>query len=122
MNGSSAMGIGAHHAVRGVVRAFRTQRNVRIETGAAVAVVALTLWLGANLVPILLCCALVLCCEIVNTATEELVNLLSPAAQPAAGAAKDLAAGAVLVAAGTSVLVGLIVLGPPLWSRIAGGS
>lgn len=121
MNGPSVAGIGAHHAVRGVVRAFRTQRNVRIEAGAAVAVVALTLWLGAALVPILLCCALVICCEIVNTATEEIVDLLSPAVQPAAGACKDLAAGAVLVAAGTSVLVGLIVLGPPLWLRISGG-
>lgn len=115
-------GIGLHHAVRGLGRAFRTQRNVRIEAACAVAAIAAAAWLDAPLAPILLSCGLVLVAELVNTATEAAVDLASPDAHPAAGASKDVAAAAVLVAAGTSVLVGLVVLGPPLLDRLAKGT
>jgi diacylglycerol kinase len=47
------------------------------------------------------------------------VDLASPVQHPLAKVGKDVGAAAVLIAAGTAVLVGLLVLGPPLWSKIA---
>ena len=58
--------------------------------------------------------ALVWITEAINTALEKLVDLVSPDHHPLAGQVKDLAAGAVLLAAGFAVLVGLLVLGPYL--------
>ena len=68
--------------------------------------------LGADLVPVLLCCALVLTLELVNTALEALVDLVSPTYHPLARIAKDAAAGAVLIAG-----VGSLAVGAAVWSR-----
>jgi diacylglycerol kinase len=61
----------------------------------------------------------VLVTEMFNTAAEALVDLVSPDYHPVAKLVKDLTAGAVLVIAFISVIVGLLVLGPPLWVRLA---
>jgi diacylglycerol kinase (ATP) len=114
--------IGLRHALRGVAVAWRQQRNLRIEAAVGAAALALAAWLGASLVPVLLCCGLVLAAELANSAVEALVDLTSPAPDPRAGRAKDLAAGAVLLAAATSVAVGLVHLGPPLLARLAKGA
>jgi diacylglycerol kinase (ATP) len=114
--------IGLRHALRGVATAWREQRNFRIEAALGAAALALAGWLGASLVPVLLCCGLVLVAEAANSAVEALVDLASPARDPRAGRAKDVAAGAVLLAAATSVAVGLIHLGPPLVARLAKGT
>ena len=63
--------------------------------------------------------ALVLILEGLNTAIEAAIDLASPELHPLAKAAKDLAAGMVLIAAVASVIVGLIILGPPLWAKLA---
>lgn len=76
---------------------------------------ALALLLRAPLAPIVLCCALVLSLELVNTALEAVVDLVSPQVHPLAKVAKDAAAAAVLVASIGAALVGLVVLGPALW-------
>jgi diacylglycerol kinase (ATP) len=60
----------------------------------------------------------VLTAEVFNTAAELLVDLASPDYHPLAKRVKDLAAGAVLIAALVSILVGLLILGPPLWGRM----
>lgn len=57
---------------------------------------------------------MVLVAEIANTVAETIVDLASPDYHKLAGIAKDVAAGGVLVAALCSVVVGLIILGPPL--------
>ena len=57
--------------------------------------------------------------ELLNSALEALTDLVSPEHHPLAGQAKDLAAGAVLVTAIGAVVVGLLILGPPLWVRIS---
>ncbi len=75
-------------------------------------------WLGAPLSPILLSCALVISLELVNTAVECVVDLASPSPHPLAGAAKDVAAGAVLVAALFAVGVALVELLPRLLARL----
>lgn len=57
---------------------------------------------------------LVITAEIINTAIENLTNLVSPEINPLAGKAKDLAAGAVLIAAITAAVIGSIVFLPYL--------
>lgn len=105
----------AGFAWAGVAHTYRTQPNFRIESWAAVLALALALLLRAPLAPIALACALVLALELVNTAAEALVDLVSPDHHPLAKVAKDTAAAAVLLASFGALLVGLSVLGPPLW-------
>ncbi|MBU0703317.1 MAG: diacylglycerol kinase family protein, partial [Chloroflexi bacterium] len=63
----------------------------------------------------------VLVSEMLNTVAETLVDLISPSHHPLAKVVKDVTAGAVLLAAIISVVVGLVVLGPPLWARVSTG-
>ena len=87
---------------------------MQIHLGAALGVVALSAWVGLERwewVAVLGAIGLVWMAELFNTALEELTNLVSPEHNPLAGRAKDLAAGAVLVASVTAALVGIIVFG-----------
>ena len=108
-------------AFAGLWYTLRTQRNTRIQLAIAVAVVALGLWLGLSYIQwaaLTLTIGFVLVSEMLNTVTETLVDLVSPGYHPLAKVVKDITAGAVLVAAITSVVVGLLVLGPPLWGKV----
>ncbi len=101
---------------------LRTQRNAWIHAVISTAVFALGLWLGLGRLEwaiLVLTVGLVWMTEFVNTALEALVDLASPDLHPLAKVGKDVAAAAVLVGAGTAVLVGLLVLGPPLWARVS---
>ncbi|GAA5501955.1 undecaprenol kinase [Deinococcus xinjiangensis] len=110
----------AAFAWAGVAHAYRTQANFRIEVACGVLACALAVALHAPLAPIVLCCALVLSLELVNTALEALTDLASPDLHPLAKIAKDAAAGAVLVASLGALVVGAVVLGTALW-RLVGG-
>ena len=67
---------------------------------------------------LLLTIALVWTAEFINTALEAVVDLASPQHHPLAKVGKDVGAAAVLIAALTSILVGLLILGPPLWEKL----
>lgn len=97
------------YAGQGLIYAWRTERNFRLEVLLGAVALTVTLLLGADLVPILLCCALVLTLELVNTALEALVDLVSPTFHPLARVVKDVAAGAVLIASLLSLAVGVTV-------------
>jgi diacylglycerol kinase len=56
--------------------------------------------------------------EFINTAIEAVVDLASPVQHPLAKVGKDVGAGAVLVSALAAALIGLLILGPPLWARM----
>jgi diacylglycerol kinase len=110
------------HAFAGWWYVLRTQRNAWIHAVASVAVLAVGLWLDLGRVEwaiLVLTIALVWVAEFVNTAFEALVDLLSPNLHPLAKVGKDVAAAAVLIAALASVVIGLLILGPPLWARLA---
>lgn len=110
----------ARSAARGVTRALREEPNLRIQLVAAVLALALSVWLGTGTAVVALCCGLVLASELGNTALERLADALHPEAHPLVGAAKEAAAGAVLISAATAVLVGVWVLGPALLERLRG--
>ncbi len=100
---------------------FRTQRNARIHAFIGLAACAVGWWVRISRVEwavIIFTIALVLILEGLNTAVEAAIDLASPEIHPLAKAAKDLAAGMVLIAAIASVGVGLLILGPPLWHKI----
>ena len=106
----------AGFAWAGVRHAWATQANFRIEALLGAVALALCGALHVSPAPVLLCCALVLGLELVNTAVEALSDHVSAEWQPQIKIAKDAAAGAVLLASALSLLVGLAVFGPPLWS------
>ena len=113
-----------YFAFAGLVLLFRTQRNARIELGIGLAACAVAGWVGisrAEWAVLVFTIALVLILEGVNTAVEAAIDLASPQVHPLAKAAKDLAAGMVLIAAMASVAVGILILGPPVWGKIHGG-
>ena len=109
------------YAFAGLGTAWRTQRNVRIHAVAAVAVVAAGALL--RLAPlawavVALAIGLVLTAELVNTAVEACVDLVSPQDHPLAKAAKDVAAAAVLVASLAALAVAVCVLAGALAARV----
>lgn len=109
------------HAWNGVMYTLRTQRNARIHLviGAIVAAIAVWLRLDAVRCSILaLTIVAVIVGELLNTALEALVDILSPDYHDAAKIAKDVSAGAVLALGVSSVIIGLLILGPPLWGQI----
>ena len=111
-------------AFAGLWYALRTQRNTRIHLIIAAAVIGLGIWLHLSLTQwavLTLTIGFVLVSEMLNTVAETLVDLVSPGYHPLAKTVKDVTAGAVLITAITSVIVGLLVLGPPLWARVFGG-
>lgn len=112
------------HAGEGLRYALRTQRNTRIHLAVTAVVIVLGLWLGLSATEwavLALTVGFVLVGEMLNTVAETLVDMVSPGYHPLAKVVKDVTAGAVLLAAIVSVVVGLLVLGPPLWGRLLGG-
>ncbi len=92
-----------------------------IHTAIATAVLILGLWLhlpARDWAILILTTAVVFAAEFLNTAIETVVDLASPGIHPLAKIGKDVGAAAVLVAALAAVLIGLLILGPPLWVRI----
>jgi diacylglycerol kinase len=80
------------------------------------------LWLGISAQDwaiLVVTIAMVFMAEFINTAIEAVVDLASPAHHPLAKVGKDVGAGAVLVAALAAIIVGLLILGPPLWTKIS---
>lgn len=110
------------HAFRGWFHVLKTQHNSWIHSLIAALVVILGLWLGLpprDWAVLVLTIAMVFTAEFINTAIEAVVDLASPVHHPLAKVGKDVGAAAVLVAALAAVLVGLLILGPPLWAKLA---
>ena len=102
---------------------FTTQRNARVQAAVGALALALAATLGVSRTEwaiLVLTIAFVLVLETVNTAIEALVDLVTLEYHPLAKQAKDLAAGAVWLAALTSVIVGAILFLPRLWTLVTG--
>jgi diacylglycerol kinase (ATP) len=110
------------HAFNGLWYVLRTQRNAWIHAAATVGVILLGGWLalpGRDWAVLCVSIAIVWTAEVLNTAIEAVVDLASPVHHPLAKVGKDVGAAAVLIAAATAVLVGLLILVPPLLDKIA---
>jgi undecaprenol kinase len=108
-------------AFEGLAHVFRTQQNARIHLFVIAVVIFLALWLAIPLSDaaiVFLAIGMVLGLEFMNTALEALVDLISPDHHPLAKIVKDVCAGAVLICAIASVLVGICLFGPPLFAKL----
>ena len=110
------------YAFSGLRYVVHSQRNAWIHAAITIGVLILAVLLKISLVEwgiLLLAIGLVWTAEIFNTALEALVDLASPNTHPLAKIAKDTSAAAVLFSAIISVLIGLVILLPPLvgWFR-----
>lgn len=111
------------HAFHGWAYVIRNEKNAWIHAIATICVVIVATWLNISLrdaAVLVLAIAMVWAAEILNTSIEAVVDLASPMHHPLAKVGKDVGAAAVLIAASASVLVGLLILGPPLWHRLFG--
>lgn len=103
------------YAVRGVGAALRSEIHLRFHAAATVAVIGAGLYfhiMRLEWALVALAVTSVWTAELLNTALEALTDLASPAYHPLAGKTKDVAAGAVLLAALGALVVGLLVFGP----------
>ncbi|WP_303309693.1 diacylglycerol kinase family protein [Hymenobacter sp. BT730] len=111
------------HAFRGVRMALATELHLQFHAGATVAVVALGFYFHLarwEWALVALAVGAVWSAELLNTAVEAIVDLVSPQYHPLAGRAKDIAAGAVLVVALGALVVGGLIFGPRLWALWVG--
>ena len=99
-------------AFEGVIHVLRTQRNMRIHFALATVVLILAFSYGVTkleLMALLVAISFVLIAEMVNTAIEATIDLATTSFDPLAKMAKDIAAGAVLIAAVNAVVIGYLV-------------
>jgi len=99
-------------AIEGVIHVLRTQRNMRLHFAAAVAVIVVAVAVGVSkieLIVLLISIAFVLVAEMINTAIEGTIDAATTSFDPMAKLAKDIAAGAVLIASVNAVAVGYLV-------------
>jgi diacylglycerol kinase len=103
---------------------IRTQRNAWIHAMVSIAVIILSIWLHLDprdWAVITIAIAMVWTAEFLNTALEAVVDLASHHQHhELAKVGKDVGAAAVLIAAMASALIGLLILGPPLWEKLSG--
>jgi diacylglycerol kinase (ATP) len=106
-----------NHAFQGLVYAVRYERNMRIHIAVALLVLIVSLFLNVSrleLVVVVVAIAFVLAAEMVNSAIEAVVDIITDEFDPRAKVAKDVAAGAVLVAAINALVVAYLVFADKL--------
>lgn len=108
-------------ALQGFRTAVDTERNIKVMLAGGVFAIVMGLILRIDALGwacILPCCGAVIVTELINTAIETIVDLVSPEFHPLAGRAKDIAAAASWTMCLTSVVVGLIVYGRALFALL----
>jgi diacylglycerol kinase (ATP) len=101
-----------NYAIEGVLHVLRTQRNMRIHFAIAIVVLVAAAAVGVSkleLIALLLAIAFVLIAEMINSAIEGAIDVATTSFDPMAKLAKDIAAGAVLIAAVNAVAIGYLV-------------
>lgn len=105
------------YAFQGIWSSFRTERNMKIHVFIMILVVLLGIFLHISVTEWMICIilfALVIGAELFNTAIEAVVDMISLEKSSQAKLAKDVSAGAVLVFAIASIIVGLIIFVPKI--------
>jgi diacylglycerol kinase (ATP) len=103
------------NAFRGLIYLVKAEHNLCIQLVAALAAIALGIICRisrSDWLIIILCIGFVIAAEIMNSAVERLVDLVSPQENKTAGIIKDIAAGSVLIAAIAALVAGIVVFVP----------
>lgn len=111
------------YAFAGWTYVLRTQRNAWIHaviSGSVIGIASLLRLPASDWAVLILTIAMVWSAEFINTAIEAVVDLASPDLHPLAKIGKDVGAAAVLIAALAAVLIGFLILGPPLFELARG--
>ncbi len=111
-----------NYAFEGIIHVLRTQRNLRIHFLIAIAVIAAAVWIGVGrleLIALLFAIAFVLVAEMMNSAIEGAIDASTTSFDPNAKLAKDVAAGAVLIASVTALAIGYLVFSQAAAHRTA---
>ncbi|MDR2824210.1 MAG: diacylglycerol kinase family protein [Prevotellaceae bacterium] len=106
------------YAFKGIFAAFKSETHLKVHTVIALTVCFLGFVFNISATEwaiCLLCIGLVIGMELLNTAIEKVVDLISPQYNALAGAAKDIAASAVLVCAIVSIVIGMIIFAPKVF-------
>jgi diacylglycerol kinase (ATP) len=109
-------------AFEGIIHVLRTQRNMRVHFAVAVIVLVAGLWVGVSkleLIALLLAIAFVFITEMINSALEQAIDVATTSFDPLAKLAKDVAAGAVLIATVNAVAIGYLVFSGEVADRSA---
>jgi len=109
------------YAFEGIWYALKTQRNMRIHCLSGTLAIILGFYFKINytqLAMLMIVCSMVIVAEMFNTSVESVVDLYSRQRHPLAKIAKDVCAAAVLVSAITALLVGTLILGPPIFKYL----
>ncbi len=110
-------------AFAGIWYTLRTQRNAQIHLSIAFLILVMGLWLKLTLTEwaiLVLTTGFVFATEMLNTVAEAAMDYATADFHPQVKVVKDVAAGAVLTAAITAIVVGLLILGPPLLKIVMG--
>ncbi len=108
-------------AIQGFRTAVATERNIKVMLAVGACAVVAGLALQLDLISwaiVLLCCGVVIMAELLNTAVETVVDLVSPEFHPLAGRAKDIAAAAVWVLSVIVAVVGVLVFANAILARL----
>jgi diacylglycerol kinase (ATP) len=111
-----------NNAAEGIVHALRTQRNMRIHLAIATIVIVVALIVNVTkieLIALLISITFVLIAEMINTAVEAAIDIATTSFDPMAKLAKDIAAGAVLIASVNALAVGYLVFAGKVADRSA---
>lgn len=99
-------------AGRGIMTVIASERNMRIHVSAALMVIALGAYFSIEVTEwclVIICIGMVMAAEALNTAIEQMTGFLKPEFHRLAGRIKDVAAGAVLLAALAALIVGMLI-------------
>lgn len=108
-------------ACEGILHAVRSERNMRLHLLSALLVFIFSIWLQPTRFETVILFGWVIAVismELMNTAIERTVDLVTKDVHPLAKQAKDVAAGAVLVASFGAAVTALIIFGPRLWNML----
>jgi diacylglycerol kinase (ATP) len=107
-------------AFEGIIHVLRTHRNMRVHFAVAIIVLVAAVWVGVSkleLIALLLAIAFVFITEMVNSALEQAIDVATTSFDPLAKLAKDVAAGAVLIATVNAVAIGYLVFSGEVSAR-----
>lgn len=112
------------YALAGWIYMLRRQKNTRIQGVASIAILALAAWLGIEPISwaiLILTITMVWMAEFINAAVEAAIDLSTSEFHPMAKVGKDVASAAVLLGVMASIIIGLIILLPPLLTKLGWG-